>query len=126
MEAVTPEVEFVGVQIARCALFPGDNPEDPPLIVRDVPVVVISPPWDDLADTPEWGYADDMKLGMTITNDCAHITVGLYDPWINFRVKVPLPEFDEQIVQALTIGWIGIQDENSEGCVVVRTKPVEG
>lgn len=123
METVAPEVQFVGVQVAECAIFPGDQPDDPPLIIRDVPVVVIDPPWDDLADAPLWGYAEEMKLEMTITDDCAHITVGLYEPWINFRVKVPLPQFQEEIAQAMEMGWIGIQDESSEGCLVVRTKP---
>lgn len=124
MEAVAPEVEFVGMEIAGCAMFPGETESDPPLMLRDVPIVVVRPPWDDLTQN-EWSYADDMRLTMVMTDDCATINIGLYDPWVNFRVKVPLPDFQAEVDQSLEIGWVGIRDESGETCLVVKTDSEE-
>lgn len=124
MDAVSniPEIDLVDVLIAGCAMFPGDAENDPPIIMRDLPVLVVTVPWDDVRDAlSEWGLCD-YSLAMTVSAVEAILTLTIYDPYTSFRVRVPLPDFEEAITHALACGWLGIQSDDGLESLLVRCK----
>lgn len=120
MDATAPEVDLVDVLIAGCSYFPGDAPDDPPMIMRDLPILVVALPWEDVQESmSEWGLCD-ISFGMVMSTDRAVIHVTLYDPYVSFKIKVPRPEYDEGLTQIIRAGWVGIQSDDGLECVLVK------
>lgn len=120
METVVPEVDLVDVLIAGTAFFPGDDPDGPPMVMRDLPILVVTLPWEDVQEEmTEWGHTDH-SLSLTITPSGACIWYTLYEPYVQFKVRVPFPDFEDAITLALESGWIGIQSDDSLNCVLLN------
>lgn len=121
MDHVVPEVDLVDVLIAGTALFPGDSDDDPPMVMRDLPILVVAFPWEEVQESMnQWGLCD-LTFGMVVTPSRATIQVTLYDPYVSFRIRVPLPDWDDAILLALESGWLGIQSDDGLNCVLVST-----
>lgn len=120
MDAVIPEVDLVDVLIAGTAFFPGDEPDDPPMVMRDLPVLVVTLPWEDVQEQmTQWGHADH-SLSFTVTAYEALFYYTLYEPYVSFKIRVPLPEYEDALMLAMESGWISIQSDDSLNCVLLN------
>lgn len=90
--AHAPEVPLEEVIILDGGVFPGDD--DLPLVLRDLPVAVIDPPWDDLAEALAGvGGQESREYVGVVGSEFVQISVLLYDPYVSFKFKLPLEDW---------------------------------
>lgn len=119
--ADAPEVELAAVETAPSVLSQGDFPGDPPLVIRDQPVFVVDPPWCDLAEFLGRGDCERVRFSMDVYEDYADVRVGLYDPNITFRFRVPFPQYRDEVTGVVRTGLaaIGVASD-PERCLLIR------